>query len=235
MAVPLMGGRIDRGRAMVVGATGSIGAVCARLLALAVGDVVLIAPRPERLIELKQQIEHEVPGAQVIAATKADAYLADADLIVTTTSALTDRVIAFERLKPGAVVCDVARPPNVRRADAEQRPDVLVIESGEIRLPGEPDFGFDIDLPRGTAYACLAETALLAMEGRFEDYTIGRNIEIERVKEMYRLMKKHGLKLAGLRSFGKYLTDDEIAQKRQLADARRLTYGEKLVDLQPVS
>jgi predicted amino acid dehydrogenase len=61
---------------------------------------------------------------------------------------------------------------------------VLVIESGEIRLPGDPDFGFDIGLPPKTAYACLAETALLTMEGIFEDYTLGRNIEMERVKEM---------------------------------------------------
>ena len=28
------------------------------------------------------------------------------------------------------------------------------------------------------------------MEGRFEDYTLGRNIEIEKVKEIYRLFKK---------------------------------------------
>ena len=75
------------------------------------------------------------------------------------------------------------------------RPDVLVIESGEVLIPGDIDFGYDIGLPPKTSYACLAETALLAMEGRFEDYTLGRNIEIERVKEIYRLFKKHGFKL----------------------------------------
>lgn len=102
---------------------------------------------------------------------------------------------------------------------------MLVIESGEIILPGEPDFGFDIDMPPGTAYACLAETALLAMEGKFEDYTLGRNIEIERVKEVYRLWKKHGLELARLRSFGVYVTDDMIAEKRRLAEERRRQLG----------
>ena len=45
----------------------------------------------------------------------------------------------------------------------------------------------------------VAETALLAMEGRFEDYTLGRNITMERVKEIYRLFKKHGYRLGGLR------------------------------------
>jgi len=225
-AVLLMkGGRPDRVRAVVIGATGSIGSVCARLLAQAVRDVVLIAPRPERLLALKQQIEHETPGARVIAATHPDAYLGDADLIITTTSSLTGRVINIDKLKPGAVVCDVARPPDVKEEDAARRPDVLVVESGEIVLPGEPDFGFDIDMPPGTAYACLSETALLAMEGKFEDYTLGRNIEIERVKEMYRLWHKHGLQLARLRSFNVYVTEEMIAEKRRLAEERRRHLG----------
>ena len=58
-------------------------------------------------------------------------------------------------------------------------------------------------------------------EGRLEDYTSGRNIEIERVKEIYRLFKKHGFKLAGLRSFGKYITEEDVAQKRLLAEEMR--------------
>jgi predicted amino acid dehydrogenase len=224
-AVILMGGRVDQGRAVVIGATGSIGSVCARLLAQAIGDVVLVAPRTERLLALKQQIERETPGAHVIATPHAEAYLGDADLIVTTTSALTGRVIDIDKLKPGAVICDVARPPDVREADALRRPDVLVIESGEILLPGTPDFGFDIGLPPGTAYACLSETALLAMEGMFDDYTLGRHIEIDKAKEMYRLMKKHGLELAGLRSFDRYITEADIAEKRRLADLRRQELG----------
>jgi hypothetical protein len=63
------------------------------------------------------------------------------------------------------------------------------------------------------------------MEGMFGDYTIGRAIELEKVKEMYHLMQKHGLELAGLRSFDQYLTDEMIADKRRLADLRRQQLG----------
>jgi len=94
---------------------------------------------------------------------------------------------------------------------------VLVIESGEVLIPGDIDFGYDIGLPPKTSYACLGETALLAMEGRFEDYTLGRNISMERVKEIYRLFKKHGFQLAGLRSFGKYITDEDVAERSRIA------------------
>jgi predicted amino acid dehydrogenase len=221
-AVVLMGADdLTQGTAMVVGATGSIGSVCSRLLAQAIHNVILVAPRPERLIALKRQIQAETPEAQVTIATSADEYIALADLIVTTTTALKTRIIDINRCKPGAVICDVARPPDIGEEEAAQRPDVLVIESGEIKIPGDVDYGYDIGLPSGTAYACLSETALLAMEGKFDDYTLGREIEIERVKEIYRLFKKHQFELAGLRSLGKYITDEDIARRRTLADELR--------------
>ena len=218
---------LTKGKAVVIGATGSIGAVCSRLIAQAIGDVVLVAPRPEKLIPLKKTIEAETPGARVVVATDAGPHLPDADLVITTTTAIGEKVIDVLKLKPGCVVCDVARPPDVHEEDARLRPDVLVIESGEVLLPGEPNFGFDIGLPPGVAYACLAETAVLAMEGRFENFTLGRNIEMDKVKEMYRLFKKHGLQLEGLRSFGHYIADEDIARKRELADDLR-QHPEKL-------
>jgi len=212
---------LTKGTVMVIGATGSIGAVCARLLAQAIYDVVLVSIEPAKLIELKRKIQQETPGSTVTIATHAADLLGECDLIVTATSAFGQRVIDITKCKPGAVICDVARPPDINEAEAALRPDVLVIESGEVLIPGDIDFGYDIGLPPKTSYACLGETALLAMEGRFEDYTLGRNIEIERVKEIYRLFKKHGFKLAGLRSFGKYITEEDVAQKRVLAEELR--------------
>ncbi len=212
---------LTKGKAMIVGATGSIGSVCARLLAQAIFNVVLVSIEPEKLIDLKRRIQHETPGAKVTIATHADEVTADCDLIVTATSAISQRVIDITKCKPGAVICDVARPCDLNEAEAALRPDVLVIDSGEVLIPGNVDFGYDMGLPPKTSDACLAETCLLAMEGRFEDFTLGRNIKIEHVKEIYRLFKKHGFQLAGPRSFGKYLTETEVAQKRALAEQLR--------------
>jgi predicted amino acid dehydrogenase len=212
---------LTHGRAMVIGATGSIGSVCSRLLAQAIRDVVLVSIEPEKLIALKRTIEEETPGARVIIATRSDELAGECDLIVTATSAFGQRVLDITRCKPGAVICDVARPPDISEAEAALRPDVLVIESGEVLLPGDVAISYNIGLPPGTVYACLAETALLAMDGRFEDYTIGRNITMERVKEIYRLFKKHGLQLAGLRSLGVYVTDEDVLARRALADKLR--------------
>ncbi len=217
-AVVKMGAtQLKEGRAMIIGATGSIGAVCSRLLAQAIQDVVLVSIEPEKLIDLKRTIERETPGTKVTIALRPRDLAADCDLVVTATSAFGQRILDIATCKPGAVICDVARPPDIGEKEAALRPDVAVIESGEVLIPGEIDIGYDIGLPKGTAYACLAETALLAMEGRFESFTLGRDIEMDRVKEIYRLFKKHDFKIAGLRSFGKVLSDQDFADKRRLA------------------
>jgi hypothetical protein len=98
---------------------------------------------------------------------------------------------------------------------------VLVIDSGEVLIPGEVDFGYDIGLPPGVSYACLAETCLLAMAGRFEDYTIGRELSMARVKEIYRLFQAHGFRIAGLHSFDESVTEAQLAEKRRLAETLR--------------
>jgi len=208
---------LTKGRAMIIGATGSIGAVCSRLLAQAIHDVVLVSIEPEKLIDLKRTMEKETPGTRVTIALRPGDLAKDCDLVVTATSAFGQRILDISTCKPGAVICDVARPPDIGAKEAALRPDVAVIESGEVLIPGDIDIGYDIGLPKGTAYACLAETALLAMEGRFESYTLGREIDVDRVKEIYRLFKKHDFQIAGLRSFGKVLSEKNFAEKRRLA------------------
>ena len=99
------------------------------------------------------------------------------------------------------------------------RPDVLVVESGEVLIPGPVNFSFDIGLPPHVSYACLAEAALLAMEERFECFTLGRDVPPARVKEIYRLYRRHGFQIAPLRSFGRLLTDELVADKRERAEA----------------
>jgi predicted amino acid dehydrogenase len=205
---------LARGKAMIVGATGAIGSVCSRLLAAAVKDVVLVSIEPPRLEALRRTILEETPDARVETDTSTATRVGECDLIVTATSAFGLRVLDVSQCKPGAVILDVALPPDISAEEAAVRPDVLVVESGEVLIPGPVDFSFDIGLPPNVAYACLAEAALLAMEERFECFTLGRDVAPARVKEIYRLFRRHGFQIAPLRSFGELLTDELVAEKR---------------------
>jgi predicted amino acid dehydrogenase len=212
---------LARGKAMVVGATGAIGSVCSRLLAAAVRDVVLVSIEPERLKALRGRILEETPGTRVELDTSTARWVGECDLIVTATSAFGQRVLDVSQCKPGAVILDVALPPDISAEEAAVRPDVLVVESGEVLIPGPVDFSFDIGLPRGVAYACLAEAALLAMEGRFECFTLGRDLAPERVKEIYRLFRRHRFEIAPLRTFGEPLSEELVAEKNARAEELR--------------
>jgi predicted amino acid dehydrogenase len=209
---------LAKGKAMIVGATGAIGSVCSRLLAAAVKDVVLVSIEPDRLSALKRKILAEVPGATVETDVTTNRWVGECDLIVTATSAFGQRVLDVSQCKPGAVILDVALPPDISEEEAAVRPDVIVVESGEITLPGPARFSFDIGLPQGVAYACLAEAALLTMEERYECFTLGRDVPPNSVKEIYRLFRKHGLQIAPLRTFGRLLTDELVAETNARAD-----------------
>jgi len=207
-------------KAMVVGATGAIGAACARLLVRAAREVTLVSPETAKLLALKESILQETPDAQVVLAAKADVHLGEMDMIVTATSGAGKRVLDIMKLKPGCVITDVALPMDISPEDAAKRPDVLVIQSGEIQLPGEVRMK-NIGLPKGVAYACLAETIVLALEGRFENFTVGRQIQWEKVREIYQLGLKHGMKLAAISGVNGVISDEDIAQVRAAALAAR--------------
>jgi len=212
-------GRI-KGKVMVVGASGAIGSVCARLLALSSDEVWLVSPESAKLLSLKHDIERSNPRAEIHVAATPHEHLGDMDLIVTATSGAGKRILDIMEVKPGCVITDVARPLDLSAADVAKRPDVLVVESGEITLPGDVKMK-NIGLPKGVAYACLAETVVLALEGRYETFTVGRNIEWEKVKEIYKLGLKHGMKLATISGVNGVFTAEQIAKIRELALERR--------------
>ena len=205
------------GKAMVVGATGAIGSVCARLLAKAVDEIHMVAPEAAKLLALKESIELETPGAIVHVSATMDRDLSEMDMVVTATSGAGKRILDIMQVKPGCVITDVARPLDIPAEDVAKRPDVLVIESGEIELPGDVRMK-DIGLPRGIAYACLAETIVLALEARFENFTLGRNIEWEKVREIYKLGLKHGMELAAISGVNGVFTEEDFERVRTLAE-----------------
>lgn len=202
----------------VVGATGAIGRVCAHLLAPQAGRLLLIARNPEKLEMLAMQLKPQSYG-EVIWSTDLSA-LRQAAVILTVTSAIHS-IIEPQHLMPGSVVCDVARPRDVSAMVAASRDDILVIDGGMVDVPGAVNFHFDFGFPPGKAYACMAETMALALEGRFEDYTLGKEISLERVQEITRIAEKHGFRLSGFRAFEKNVTEEQIETVKRKARWKR--------------
>lgn len=209
---------LKQATAAVVGATGTIGSICAELLADDVAELILIGRREQALIALRDRLQGP-RRAELHTSTYVD-DIARARLILTVTNAVHE-VIHPEQLQPGSVVCDVARPRDVSVMVAATRNDILVIDGGMVDVPGSVDFHFNFGFPPGMAYACMAETMTLALEGRFEDYTLGKVITRQRVDEIAALSAKHGFRLSGFRSFEHAVTEQQIETVRRNAHQPR--------------
>lgn len=187
--------RLDRATVAVVGATGSIGRACSEILASRVGALILVGQLRARLEEVRSCVE--AAGARRVYVSTSIEDIREAEMVVSTTSAVCP-VIYPQHLGQGAIVCDVALPPDVSPRVSRERPDVWVIDGGVVDVPGDVDFGFDFGLPPGKAYACMAETMTLALEGRYECYSLGKRLLVERVREIAALAHRHGFRLSAL-------------------------------------
>jgi fatty aldehyde-generating acyl-ACP reductase len=214
--------------AVIVGATGSIGGACARLVASKVKHVILVARNNTRLAKFHEQIKDDLPCTSSYT-TDISQAVQQGQLILTATSSTQD-IIEPEDLKTGAVVCEVSLPHDVSRRVAMERPDVLVIEGGNMLVPGTPRFErvrepgteFDLNLPPRTALACMSETMVLALESRLEPYTLGRGIDLAKVIEIGEMASRCGFTLAGMRAFDAAITREKIEATRAAAAQRAM-------------
>ncbi|MBV8530281.1 MAG: shikimate dehydrogenase [Candidatus Eremiobacteraeota bacterium] len=212
--------------AAVIGATGSIGAACVRLIATRVRRIILVARNQTRLRNFHQEVAPMLP-CDTEHTTDIASAVRRSRLVLTATSSTND-VIEPEDLQTGAVVCELSLPHDVSQRVARERPDVLVVEGGNMRVPGNPRFErvrepgteFDLNLPARTALACMSETMVLALEGRFEPYTLGRGIDLDKVVEIQAMAERCGFELADMRAFDAAITPEKIAATREAAALR---------------
>jgi predicted amino acid dehydrogenase len=184
---------LSHARVLVVGATGSIGECLARMLTDEVGALILASSvrSQQELVKLGKEL-----GAVTTDKDRLEFYMRMADIVVTASSA-GESIIDLALLHPGAIVCDVARPFDTFNGP---RTDVLNIASGEVILPGAVEITRDIGLPRtgGKVWACLAETAAIALSKRYDLATLGKKIRPEMVRELAKVAEELGFALAPL-------------------------------------
>ncbi|MEL6680903.1 MAG: hypothetical protein AAFQ51_19535, partial [Pseudomonadota bacterium] len=105
------------------------------------------------------------PDFFVISTSCADDLKA-AEIVYSATSS-TEKLIRPEDLRPRSMVCDLSRPGNISHRCREERDDVLLFDGGVINFPGRPELGLGYDMPKGVSFACVAETAILALKKHY--------------------------------------------------------------------
>jgi predicted amino acid dehydrogenase len=182
----------------LVGANGSVGTAVARLLGRSseVEELVLVGRTPAALAALG--------GALGASWSTEMAACRRADLVVLMTSA-AGAVLTGDHLKPGATVLDDTQPRNTSPTLATERPDVTILDGGVVATPGIHRRGYGIGLAGDASFACLAESALLALDGHRGHGTIGRPSleQVDRVQSLAHRFAHLGFDLAEPTSFGR--------------------------------
>lgn len=167
--------------AAVVGASGVVGFGICRGLVEHVGRLLMLGTDRARLDRSRDLLTRRYPGTVIEATTSLDG-LPQAHVIFAATSHPSP-VIYPRHVRPGAIVFDLGRPPDVD-ASVSEMPDVEVIPGGVVQLPGEPEvpdyFGYS-QFGRGLVPACMAEAAMIAIDRCFDRVSLGERTQSQNV------------------------------------------------------
>ncbi|MFA5321112.1 MAG: hypothetical protein WC373_00425 [Smithella sp.] len=195
---------LSKAKIALVGATNAIGQNCALGFLNKVDTIFLIAKNTGRLTELKEFLVAQKSKTNIIDKGLAlEAVIKDADIIIFTTSAIeVPSAVTTNNLKKGAIICDIPSPRNVTEELYTMRKDILVIDGAVIEPPRTAKIGLKLPIKDGFIFACMAETMLLAFEGKTQDdFSTGFKPDLNKVAQIKALAAKHGFEIK-FTSFG---------------------------------
>lgn len=192
----------EKTKIAIVGAFGLIGRELVKFLAQKSYPLILIEKTEEKVNLIKKKLkEMNLENRIYLASTNLKDIL-EADLVITTTSH-PSALLESKHLKKGAIIYDIAQPMNVSPQLIKERPDVIKIDGALVDIEGI-DVKFDMGPPKGTTFACLVETMMMALEGE-KHHHVGEIDEtyLDKIKEW---AKKYGFHHASFTCFGKKIS-----------------------------
>jgi predicted amino acid dehydrogenase len=113
--------------------------------------------------------------------------------------------------KPGAIVCDVGYPKSVSYL-SEPRDDIFLFDGGLTKSPTPLNLPINVGLSSpDIMYGCFAESIILDLEKRYENFSSGRgNITPGKIEEIRSLGKKHGFEVSDFYWNGKVIAQTKI-------------------------
>lgn len=213
-AASLLGLDINSSEIAIVGGTGDIGSGCARALASQVKKITVTGRTKANLKKLKKELSKK-HKARITATTDNKKAVEGADIVIAAASASAS-ILEIDWFKPGAIIADVGYPKNISYTPTK-RDDLLIFSGGLTKTPTRLSFPIDTGLPDDSiTYGCFAESIILALEKKYENYSFGRgNIFPEKIEEITNLGKKHGFEISDFYWGDKLIDKAAIEQVRK--------------------
>lgn len=205
--------RASMGVTTIVGATGDIGSVCAKMLASKSKKIILCS----RNIDLNSQLYIDIKekyNPNVFVEKDIKTAVADADVVLIATSSFIP-LIDLRDIKSNTILCDVSLPYNISMDRNEKRSDIFVFDGGKAKLSKDKN----INLKKWAAFTnnyesipgCLAEGLLLGLEDEKVDFSIGRgNISEEKINLIFKMAESHGIDVSDFAFHEKKYSSSEL-------------------------
>ncbi len=207
----------DNSVVAIIGAAGSVGSICTRLLLDKYEKIVLIDKNKEALDRLLKSDYLKGLTKKTILIGEDISEIRAADLIIVTTNS-PGTVVRSNHLKKGALVVDAAQPRNVSAKVPFERNDVIIVESGVAEVPDlSTNFQFDLK-SYSEVYSCLAEVLILLW-----NQIPGKHVGVFDMSYVYMLRdsaKKIGINIPAFRNRAGYVTREEICRLREIIAER---------------
>ena len=192
---PALGIDLARASVAVVGASGDIGsAVCRWLQRQGVGELLLVARRPQPLAELRDSLG----AGRILSLEEA---LPAADVVVWVASLPQSLEIDTSSLRRPCLMIDGGYPKNLDAKAAA--PGVQVLKGGIVEF--WQDIGWqmmevaEMARPQRQMFACFAEAMLLDFEALHTNFSWGRNnISLDNMDRIGEASLRHGFQALSL-------------------------------------
>ncbi|MFC1632403.1 hypothetical protein ACFL2I_07595 [Candidatus Omnitrophota bacterium] len=233
--VEKVGLEINEATIAVLGAAGSIGSGCVKLLAPRKPKSVILIDlnsfnAQQNLELLNRTIKQKSPDTRV----KFSAKLSDmrtADIVIVATNSPTS-LIAAEHLKPGAILIDDSFPKNASQELLSQRDDIILLEGGIMQLPKGLDIFFARNMPDlmdapltrviscKQTYGCFAEILVLALFGHRGNYGLGYS-DPELAEKIISRSREAGFSLAPAQCFDRAVEEKRFRRISRIVKQRQ--------------
>lgn len=218
---------IQEEKCIVIGFPGSISLVIARIIAKKGINLILVSRTYSKIIQDFVDTITNTYNIEVEVCKSVNDSLKKGKIILSATS--SGNIIDQQKLLPSSIVIDIAEPKDVIGTKPE-RSDVLIVDGGRFNLKKEV-FANGIwgQLLKNHIPGCLGETMLLALENRKENFSIGRELDINKIEEIGRIGEKHGYTFDTVYSFGKPVKENIYTNIKKIIFKNS---GKSLIDIE---
>ena len=195
----------------IVGAAGSIGSTCTKLLAKEGFKNFVLIDIERKINRIKDMLIPELKNISLnelnIKITSDLKEIKNCHFIITATNA-PETLIKPEYLSEGTIILDDAQPSDVDPTVLE-RDDVIVIEAGLVHTPGihtHFNFGFK---DKYDNYSCLAEILILSAVD-YQDHFVIHRATLEAINKIKEWSKELNFKPAELQNFKETISEEKL-------------------------